>query len=71
MEFVNGGLESHNGLRVTGFNFHDKPGEVSFVDTNVFKEALRRCDSSILAISSMGTGASCRKFVFGRTASTA
>lgn len=38
VEFVNGGLESHNGLRVTGFNFHDKPGEVSFVDTNVFKE---------------------------------
>ncbi len=36
--FVNGGMESHDGTRVSGFNFHDRPGEVSFVDTVVFKE---------------------------------
>ena len=35
---VNGGFEKHKGHRVAGFRFHDKPGEVSFVDTKVFKE---------------------------------
>jgi len=36
--FVNGGLEDYEGNRVKGYQFHDQPGEVSFVDTQVFKE---------------------------------
>lgn len=35
---VNGGFEEHRGHRVTGYRFHDRPGEVSFVDTQVYKE---------------------------------
>jgi hypothetical protein len=34
---VNGGFENYQGGRVAGFAFHDRPGEVSFVDTDVFK----------------------------------
>jgi hypothetical protein len=33
---VNGGFEQYEGNRVKGFGFHDRPGEVSFVDTAVF-----------------------------------
>ena len=35
---ANGGFEEFSGHRVRGYAFHDKPGEVSFVDTEVFKE---------------------------------
>jgi hypothetical protein len=38
VRLVNGGFEQHKGHRVTGFRFHDKPGEVSFVDTQVAHE---------------------------------
>jgi hypothetical protein len=36
-KIVNGGFENYQGGRMTGFAFHDRPGEVSFVDTEVFK----------------------------------
>jgi len=32
---ANGGFEEFRGHRVAGYRFHDKPGEVSFVDTRV------------------------------------
>jgi len=32
---ANGGFEEFRGHRVAGYRFHDKPGEVSFVDTKV------------------------------------
>lgn len=32
---VNGGFERYKGHRVEGFRFHDKPGTISFVDTEV------------------------------------
>jgi len=32
---VNGGFEDHAGDRLRGYRFHDRPGEVSFVDTQV------------------------------------
>ena len=35
---ANGGFEQHQGGRLKGFRFHDKPGEVTFIDTKVFKE---------------------------------
>ena len=35
---VNGGFEEHERGRFKGFRFHDKPGEVSFIDTETFKE---------------------------------
>jgi hypothetical protein len=31
---VNGGFEQFSGNQLSGFDFHDQPGEVSFVDTN-------------------------------------
>jgi len=31
----NGGLEEHDGRRVRHFAFHDRPGEISFVDTAI------------------------------------
>jgi hypothetical protein len=34
--FANPGFEEHEGHRAKGYNFHDRPGEVSFVDTQVF-----------------------------------
>ncbi|MBN1359641.1 MAG: hypothetical protein JW993_03565 [Sedimentisphaerales bacterium] len=37
VEIVNAGFERHDGDRVTGYRFHDRPGEVSFVDTDVFR----------------------------------
>ena len=33
IKIVNGGFEAHEGNRVKSFAFHDRPGEVSFVDT--------------------------------------
>jgi hypothetical protein len=33
---TNGGFETYNGNQLTGYRFHDRPGEVSFVDENVF-----------------------------------
>jgi len=38
VRIVNGGFEDTKGHRVAGFRFHDKPGEVSFVDRKVSKE---------------------------------
>jgi len=35
VRLVNGGFEEFTGNRFKGFNFHDQPGEVSFVDTQV------------------------------------
>ena len=36
-KIINAGFEEYNGNRFTGYRFHDKPGEVSFMDTKVFK----------------------------------
>ncbi|MHC4508976.1 MAG: hypothetical protein ACYTAO_08455 [Planctomycetota bacterium] len=36
-KIVNGGFENHAGNRLTGYAFHDRPGEISFVDGQVFK----------------------------------
>ena len=33
---VNGGFETYTGQRFKGYGFHDQPGEISFVDTNMF-----------------------------------
>jgi hypothetical protein len=38
VRIVNGGFEDHKGLSAAGFRFHDRPGQVSFIDTEVFKE---------------------------------
>jgi len=35
VQLVNGGFEDYAGNKLRGFNFHDQPGEVSFVDTAV------------------------------------
>lgn len=35
VEMVNGGFEKSNGNKLTGYNFHDQPGEVSFVDHEI------------------------------------
>lgn len=37
VRLVNGGFEEFSGNRLRGFNFHDQPGQVSFVDTQVFR----------------------------------
>ncbi|UCG57077.1 MAG: hypothetical protein JSU70_19705 [Phycisphaerales bacterium] len=37
VEIVNGGFEQHVGDRLEGYRFHDKPGQVSFVDKRVYK----------------------------------
>jgi hypothetical protein len=36
-QIVNGGFEKYVGNRFTGYRFHDEPGQVSFVDKDVFK----------------------------------
>jgi hypothetical protein len=36
VKIKNGDLEEYEGNRLAAFNFHDRPGDVSFVDTNVF-----------------------------------
>jgi len=38
VRIVNGGFEEYKGHRLTGFRFHDKPGQVTFIDTETFKE---------------------------------
>ena len=38
VEMPAGGFEQYDGHRVRGCRFHDRPGEVSFVDTEVFKQ---------------------------------
>jgi hypothetical protein len=35
VSLVNGGFEDFSGNRFKGFDFHDQPGEVSFVDTQI------------------------------------
>ncbi len=35
VKVVNGGFEHYKGHRAEGYRFHDKPGEVSFIDTEV------------------------------------
>jgi len=35
-KIVNSGFEKYDGNRFTGYRFHDRPGEVSFVDREVF-----------------------------------
>ena len=39
VQIVNGGFEEYNGNRLAGYEFHDRPGEVSYVDREVFKSA--------------------------------
>ena len=34
---ANGGFEEYEGNRLTGYRFHDRPGEVSFVDEKVYR----------------------------------
>jgi len=34
-QIVNGGFEDYDGNKLKGFDFHDQPGEISFVDTQV------------------------------------
>jgi len=36
VEFVNGSFEKHQGHRATGYRFHDRPGEISYIDTDVY-----------------------------------
>ncbi|MHC4744364.1 MAG: hypothetical protein ACYS8Z_20820, partial [Planctomycetota bacterium] len=36
-KIANGGFEEFNGDRMAGYRFHDRPGEVSFADEQVFK----------------------------------
>jgi hypothetical protein len=38
VRIVNGGFEESKGDRLAGYRFHDRPGEGSFVDTQVFHE---------------------------------
>ncbi len=35
VQILNGGFEDYNGNKLRGFDFHDQPGEISFVDTQV------------------------------------
>ena len=35
VQVANGGFEDYTGNKLNGFDFHDQPGEVSFVDTQV------------------------------------
>ena len=44
LELKNGGFEEYKGHAMAGYRFHDGPGEVSFVDTDIFhggKSSLR------------------------------
>lgn len=44
VRLANGGFEESKGGKLAGFNFHDQPGEISFVDTSIVhggKAALR------------------------------
>jgi hypothetical protein len=40
VKIVNPGFEQHVGDRCAGYRFHDKPGQVSFVDKRVFKSGM-------------------------------
>ena len=48
VEVAHGGFEDHKGHQATGWRFHDKPGEVTFIDTQVFHggKASMRFESS-------------------------
>ena len=35
VQLANGGFEDYSGNKLNGFDFHDQPGEISFVDTQV------------------------------------
>jgi hypothetical protein len=35
VRLVNGGFEEYRGNRLVGYRFHDQPGEISFIDTEV------------------------------------
>jgi hypothetical protein len=35
IQLANGGFEDYNGNKVKGFDFHDQPGEISFVDRQI------------------------------------
>ncbi|MCX7705657.1 MAG: hypothetical protein N2115_05295 [bacterium] len=35
IEIYNGGFEQYQGNRATGYRFHDEPGKVSFIDTEI------------------------------------
>jgi hypothetical protein len=37
-KIANGGFEDYSGNRLEGYRFHDKPGDVSFIDTKIFKK---------------------------------
>ena len=37
VQIANSGFEEYDGNRLTGYAFHDRPGEVSFIDKEVFK----------------------------------
>jgi hypothetical protein len=37
VKIVNAGFEEYDGNRLAGYRFHDRPGEVSFVDRRIFK----------------------------------
>jgi len=37
VKIVNAGFEQYDGNRLAGYRFHDRPGEVSFADRDVFK----------------------------------
>jgi len=37
VKIVNAGFEEYDGNRLTGYRFHDRPGEVSFRDRRIFK----------------------------------
>jgi hypothetical protein len=38
VQIANGGFENHDGDRLKGFGFHDRPGKVTFVDTKVTRQ---------------------------------
>lgn len=38
VQIVNGGFEEFEGNRLKGYKFHDKPGQISFVDQEIVKE---------------------------------
>jgi hypothetical protein len=42
VKLVNSGFEEYDGNRLKGYRFHDRPGEVSFIDKDIFKSG-RAC----------------------------
>ena len=54
--FVNGGLEDFSGNSERGWNFHDGPGSISFVDTQIFVEGRASLRFENLASSPAGNG---------------